>query len=87
MYVCMYLCMYVWKLKQKHNIKPTLKWYVIKSVPSYSNITKSCMLCLHEKFEILTYPNQEELMSKRSELVSKCRHVNKYLLCNYKASD
>ena len=37
---------YVWKLKQKHNIKPTLKWYIIKSVPSYSNITKSCMLCL-----------------------------------------
>ena len=78
---------YVWKQKQRHNVKPTLKWYIVKSVPSYSNITKSCMLCLHEKFEILTYPNQDELLNKRSELVSKCRHINKYLLSNYKAND
>ena len=70
------LAKYVWELKQKHNIKPTLKWY-----------TRSCMLCLHEKFEILTYPNQDELLNKRSELASKCRQVNKYLLSNYKAND
>ena len=65
-----------------------MKWYIVKSVPSYSNITKSRMLCLHEKFEILTYPNQDELLNKRFELVSKCRHINKkYLLSNYKADD
>ena len=57
---------YVWELK----------WYVIKSVPSYSKITKSYKLYLHKKFEILTNPNQCELMNKRSELVSKCRHVD-----------
>ena len=73
------------ELKQKHNITPTLKWYIIKSVPSYSNITKNCMLS-HENFEILTYPNQDEVLKKRSELVSKCGHVNKYLLSNYKAN-
>ena len=50
------LAKYVWELKQKHNITPTLKWYIIKSVPFYANITKSWVLCLHEKFEILTYP-------------------------------
>ena len=53
----------------------------------YSNIAKSCMLCLHEKFEILMYPKQDELLNKRSELVFKCRHINKYLLSNYKAND
>ena len=63
------LAKYIWEQKQRHNIKPTLKWYIVKSVSSYSNITKSCMLCLHEKFEILTYPNQDELLNKRSELV------------------
>ena len=47
---------YVWERNQKHNITPTLKWYIVKSVRSYSNITKSCMLRLHEKFRILTYP-------------------------------
>ena len=56
----------VWEQKQRHNITPTLKWYIVKSVPSYSNITKSCMLFLHEKFEILTYPNRDELLNKRS---------------------
>ena len=75
---------YVWEQKQRHNITPTLKWYIVKSVSSYSNITKSCTLCLHE---ILIYPNQDELLNKRSELVSKCRHINKYLLSNYKAND
>ena len=65
------LARYVWEQKRRHNITPTLKWYIIKSVPSCSNITKSCMLCLHEKFEILTYTNLDKLLNKRSELVSK----------------
>ena len=77
----------VWEQKQRHNITPTLKWYIVKSVPSYSNITKSCMLFLHEKFEILTYPNRDELLNKRSELFSKCHHIIKYLLSSYKAND
>ena len=81
------LAKYVWELELKQNITPTLKWYIGKSVPSYSNIANSCILYLHKKFEILTYPNQDELLNKRSELVSKCRHVNKYLLSNYKAND
>ena len=78
---------YVLEKKQRHNITPTLKWYTIKSVPSYSNITKSCMLCIDKKFEILTYPNLHELLNKRSELVSICCHINKYLLSNYEAND
>ena len=77
---------YVLEKKQRHNITPTLKWYTIKSVPS-SNITKSCMLCIDKKFEILTYPNLDELLNKRSELVSTCCHINKYLLSNYEAND
>ena len=78
---------YVWKQKQRHNITPTLTWYTVKSVQSYSNITKSSMLCLHDKLEFLTYPNQDELLNERSEIVSRCRHINKHLLSNYKAND
>ena len=48
---------------------------------------KMCFLCLHEKLEIVNYPHSEELLNKRSELVSKCPHANKYLLNNYKAND
>ena len=54
-------------MKDKHNISPNLMWCIVKSVPGYSNISKRCMLCLHEKYEILNYPDQEELLNKRSE--------------------
>ena len=59
-----------------------LKLSVVKPVPGYSNISTRCLLCLHEKFEITNYPNQEELLNKRFELISKCRHADKYLLAN-----
>ena len=78
------LSKYVWEIKDKCNEMHSLKWYV---VPGYSNISNRCLLCLHEKFEIVNYPNQKELLNKRSELISKCRHANKYLLANYKSND
>ena len=57
-------------MKDKHYTTPNLMWCTVKSVLGYSNISKRCMLCLHEMYEILNYPDQEELLSKRSELVS-----------------
>ena len=48
---------------------------------------QECQLCLQEKFEILNYPNPNELLNKRSELISKCPHVNKLLLSTYKSDD
>ena len=74
-------------MKDKRKTAPTLMWCMVKCVPGYSNISKRCMLCLHEKYEILNYPDQEELLNKRSEIVSQCRHVNKFLLSNYKSND
>ena len=41
-------------------------------------------MCLHEKLEIINYPRPEELLNKRSELISRCRHANEFLLRNYK---
>ena len=70
----------VWEVKRKLKTMPSLKWYIIKSVPAYSNFSKKCQLCLQEKFEILNYPNPNELLNRRSELISKCRQVNHVLL-------
>ena len=81
------LSKYVWEIKRKLKIMPSLKWYIIKSVPAYSNISKKCQLCLQEKFEILIYPNPNELLNKTSELTSKCCHVNTFLLSAYKSDD
>ena len=75
-------------MKDKHNISPNLMWCIVKSVPAYSNISKRCMLCLHEEiYEILNYSDREELLNTTSELVSKSRHVNKFLLAMYKSID
>ena len=43
--------------------------WTVKSVAGYPNISQRCMLCLHEKYEIINYPDQEELLKKSSELV------------------
>ena len=59
----------------------------MKKVPAQSNITKTCLLCLHEKLEIINYPYPEEFMNKGSELVSNCWHANMYLLSNYEVGD
>ena len=34
------LAKYVWDLKFKHNVTPTLKWNILKYVTPYSNNTK-----------------------------------------------
>ena len=50
------LSKYIWQMKDKYNISPNLMWCIVKSAPGYSNISKRCMLYLHEKYEILNYP-------------------------------
>ena len=62
-----------------------LKWSIVKCVTSYSHILKNFLLCIQEKLEIVNFEDQDHLLNKRSELISKCRHANKYLLLNYKA--
>ena len=49
-----------------------------KKVLPYSNISKKCLPRLHEKLEIINYPRPDKLLNKRSELISKCRHANKF---------
>ena len=66
---------------------PPLKWSIVKSVPSYPNILKKCLLYLHKKLEVVNFEDQDHLLNKLSEMISKCRHANKTLLCNYKANN
>ena len=61
---------------------PSLKQSLITFLPAYSNITKRCQLCLYEKYAIITYPDPENLLNKRSEIMSKCPHQRKFLLSN-----
>ena len=78
------LSKYIWELKETSNSSLALVWSIAKKVLPYSNIFKRCLLCLHEKFEIINYSRPEELLNKRSELISRCWNANKFLLRNYK---
>jgi len=74
------LSTYFWETKEKEKIDPILSWSILKSVPAYNNITKRCQLCLQEKLAIISYENPDELLNKKSEIISKCRHASKFLL-------
>ena len=82
------LSKFVWSTKDKNNnAPPKISRSILKLAPAYSNTTKRCMLCLQEKLAIITYPEQHKLLNKRSELISKCRHENKFLLRYYDSKD
>ena len=57
------LSKFVWHLKDR-NIKYSIKWRILAKCNSYSNKTKRCQLCLHEKFLIIYQPNLASLNSR-----------------------
>ena len=83
------LSSYLWGFKKKTSEIRKLTWSIrkIQTFQWYSDISKLCVLCLHEKLHIATYHDQEELLNKRSELILKCRHENRLLLASCKAND
>ena len=81
------LSSYVWKIMKTKKGISTLVWEIIRIAPSYTNITQRCSLCLNENLAMLMSPNQSELLNKRSELLSKCQHENKFLLKTFNSND
>ena len=75
------LAKYVWNLKRR-NEQYQMKWTIFKRAPSYSNATKHCCLCLTEKLSIME-ANKDTTLNCRTELVSKCRHQNKFYLSRF----
>ena len=53
-----------------------------KKATEYQNTTGRCNLCVAEKLAIIRADKKTSL-NKRFELVSKCRHENRYYLCNF----
>ena len=68
----------VWNIKDKGG-EFTIKWEIIGHAPSYNLVGKKCRLCTAEKLKILEDPDPN-LLNKRDELISKCRHRRKYAL-------
>ena len=76
------LSKHIWQLKDKKKNINT-RWSIITTAAPYNNSSKKCSLCLTEKLCILK-ADKATLLNKRSELISKCRHENKYYIMNYK---
>ena len=76
------LSKYVWDFK-RNNKEPHITWTNVCKV--YGTPKRNfCRLCLKEKLLIIKFPNQDILLNKRSEFISKCRHENKNLIMNVK---
>ena len=74
------LSKHIWQLKHS-GTELNLKWSIAAYATPYRCGTRSCDLCLTEKY-IITRANQNNLLNKRTKLIWKCRHRNKYILRN-----
>ena len=57
---------HAWKLKTFR-----ISWCILRRASTYSSLSKRCNLCLTHK---------ATLLNKRSKLISKCRHQNKFFV-------
>ena len=73
---------YLWSLKYQ-KIDFDLSWSIAARASSYKCGTRRCDLCLTEK-SIIVRAEPKGLLNKRTELISKCRHRNKFILKNLK---
>ena len=67
----------VWSIKDQGG-RFYISWRVIRHATGYHPVAGNCKLCLNEKLYIAE--NHENLINQRDELVTKCRHQNKFAL-------
>ena len=73
---------HIWKLQYK-GINFNVKWSVTTYASTYRCGSRRCDLCSTEKY-VIARVNHKNLLNKRTELISKCRHRKKYILKNIK---
>ena len=71
----------LWKIKASKE-EPVFVWKNLGQHQPYNVNTKWCLLCLNEKLQITIY-RENNMLNKRTEIISKCRHRNKYALASY----
>ena len=66
--------------------EPVFEWKNLGQHQPYNVNTKWCLLCLNEKLQITIY-RENNMLNKRTEIISKCRHRNKYALASHDSMD
>ena len=74
-----------WRIKDnKHNANIT--WEILGRHQAYNTSSKRCSLCLNEKLKIVLH-RDNNMLNRRTEILNKCRHKNKYALISYDSKD
>ena len=79
----MELSNFVWENKHAKTER-TLVWDILHKARVYKPEAKRCLLCLTEKYHIIF--SGLNLLITRNELVTKCRHENKFYFANFRDS-
>ena len=72
------LCKYIHSLKNR-SIEYSIDWSIVRRAATYKNGAKNCDLCLTEKY-CIAIADQESLLNKRNEFISKCPHEKKFYI-------
>ena len=75
---------YIWELADK-NKTYSIQWKILRRAQPYNPASERCDLCATEKTIIANFKNKNQLLNTRNELMAKCRHREKWLLCNWKS--
>ena len=74
------LCNHIWKLKEG-GVEHEVSWSIAALPKLYNKNTKRCQLCSMEK-TLIARQDTPIALNRRSELMTRCRHMDKYLLTN-----
>ena len=73
------LSTYFWKEKEDGG-DPDVSWKILESnISTFNPVTKTCNLCLREKYNIVLNPHLASLNS-RQEIFAHCRHMGSKLI-------
>ena len=61
----------------------SINWSISTYASTYRCGARRCDLCITEKY-IIARVNEKNLLNKRTEIISKCWHKNKFILKNIK---
>jgi hypothetical protein len=73
------LSTYFWQVKEEVG-DPDVSWKILESnISTFNPVTKTCNLCLREKYNIVLNPHLASLNS-RQEIFAHCRHMGSKLI-------
>ena len=74
-----------WKIKNNKR-SANMSWDILGRQLAYNTSSKRYSLCLDEKLKTALHRNNN-MLNRRTEILSNCRHKNKYALISYDSKD